>query len=252
MVYGRSGSGKSSTWASLAQWIADTDTNSHVHLGDSDNAYSAIGHPDIEPVVTASHITDYTSALQWARKTRDNVSRDDWVIADMIDKFWPWAQEYFFKLKYGDDDLMLGDVYLQNHIDMDKPVGERGTGMAGAHGSNWGDIYKFYHGLLNMVLNMPCHVLGVAACKEIRKDTQAAVIAQYKDVGFYPAGPSNDNELAHNFHSVIYCAETPRDWRYTSIKEMGPINKPKRAMMKGVKVDDFVVTYLMKVGDWKI
>jgi hypothetical protein len=252
MVYGRSGSGKSSTWASLAGWIADTDTDSHIHLGDSDNAYSAIRYEDIESVVTATHVTDYREALEWARKTRENVKSDDWVVFDRMDNAWAWAQEHYFSTVMGDDDLMLGDVYASNQIVMSKPKGEREGGMAGEHGSNWGVIYKYYHGLLNMILNMPCHILGVASAKEIRSDTKAAIVAQYKDIGFYPSGPPNENELAHNFHSVLYCAETPRDWRYTSIKEMGPINKPKRRMMKGEVVEDFFVTYLRGVGGWTL
>lgn len=244
LVYGRSGSGKSSTWAALAQWIADTDTDtdSHVHLGDSDNAWSAIRYNEIESVVSATHITDYREALQWARKTRENVKSDDWVVVDMVDKFWPWAQEHYWGTMMGDDDLMLADIATSKSFEE----------IAGAHGSNWGVIYKYYHGLFNMVLNMPCHILCVAASKEIRGDTRAAIVAQYKDVGFYPSGPPNENELAHNFHTVLYCAETPRDWRYTSIKEMGPINKPKRKMLKGEKVNDFVVTYLRGVAGWTL
>src|SRR6266853_7020337 len=145
LVYGRSGAGKSSTWASLAQWISDTDTESLIHLGDTDNAWDAIQYEELEKYVTQSHITNYRDALQWARKTRDNVQPTDWVVFDMIDKAWAWAQEHYFSTIMGDDDLMLGDVYVSNQIVMAKPKGEREGGMAGEHGSNWGVIYKYYH-----------------------------------------------------------------------------------------------------------
>jgi hypothetical protein len=99
---------------------------------------------------------------------------------------------------------------------------------------------------------MPCHVLLCAGAREVRADTRPSVQAQYKGVGFYPAGPPNENELSHNLHTVLYCAETPRGWVYTSIKEMGPINRAKRSMMKGEDVTDFVVTYLVGVAGWRL
>ena len=242
--YGRFNSGKSSMWVAIAAWIADTGTDSHLYVGDTDDAWSAVQYGDIEPVVSAVHITDYVEGLRWARGVREMVKKDDWVVWDMADKCWSWSQEHYFTTVQGDDDLLLADVYVRNQ--------QRAGSMAGDHGSNWGVIYKYYHGLLNMVLNMPCHVLMVAAAREIRPDTKASIQAQYKGVGFYPAGPPNENELSHNLHTVLYCAETPKGWIYTSIKEMGPINRPKRKMLKGEDVVDFVSTYLVSVAGWRL
>jgi len=242
--YGRSNSGKSSMWSSLASWIADTNTDSHLYVGDTDNAWDAICYGDIEAVVSAVHITEYIEALQWARICREQVKKEDWVVFDLADKAWAWSQEHYFSTVMGNDDLLLGDVYVKAQ--------QQPGSMAGDHGSNWGIIYKYYHGLVNMVLNMPCHVLFVAAAREIRSDTKPAIVAQYKNVGFYPAGPPNENELAHNFHSVLYCAETNRSWIYTSIKERGPIGREGRRMLKGAEVVDFVSSYLVPVAGWRI
>ncbi len=195
--YGRSNSGKSSMWLALANWISDTDSSEKLHIGDTDNAYDAMGYKDIDHIVTATHITDYISALEWARKTQKNVTPNDWVAFDLADKAWPWAQEHYWTQRLGDD-LLLGDIYLRNQQGMEHEEG--GELMAGAHGANWGTIYKYYHGLINTILNLPCHVLFIAAAKEIRADTKAPIVAQYKNTGFYPAGPPNENELAHNFH----------------------------------------------------
>lgn len=249
LVYGRSNSGKSSCWLSIATWAADTGTDFHIYVGDTDNAWDAMGYEDIQKTVYAEHVRDYRDAIQWARKTRDSVKGNDWVVFDMASKAWPWAQEHYFSTYVGDDDLLLGDVYLKDQKAMNKE--DDGESMGGAHGSNWGVIYKYYNGLINMVLNMPCHVLFVAGAKEIRPDTNPAIINQYKGVGFYPAGPPNENELAHNFHTVLFCAETPRSWIYTTIKERGPINKPTRKTLKGTEVTDFVTTYLFQVAGWR-
>ena len=248
LSYGRSDSGKSSMWVSIASWLADTETGNRVWLGDTDNAWDAMGYDEIESVVKPSRVTDYISALRWAKSLR--VDRNDWVCLDLADKAWPWAQEHYFSQYMPDDDLSLGDIYLRNQLAMERKEG--GEGMAGAHGGNWGVIYKYYHGLVNILLNQPCHVLFIAAARELRADTKAAIVAQYKNVGFYPAGPPNENELAHSFHTVLYCAETPINWLYTTIKERGPINKPSRRMLKAEPVSDFVATYLFKVAEWQL
>lgn len=252
LIYGRSNSGKSSCWLSVASWIADTGSKERVYLGDTDNAWDAMSYPEIEPVVSATHTTNYIEGLKWAKSLREQVSRDDWAVFDLADKAWPWSQEHYFSTVSGDDEFLLGDVYLKNQLAINKEAG--GESMGGSHGANWGIIYKYYHGFVNAVLNLPCHVMFVAAAKELRPDSRPTIVAQYKDLGFYPAGPPNENELAHNFHSVIYCAETVRGWVYTSVKERGPINKPKRAMLKGKDVteSDFVQEYLIPIAGWRL
>jgi hypothetical protein len=259
--FGRSGSGKSSMWGAIGEWEADTGGGGKVWVADSDNAWDAMWSENSEGVVQAERVRGYVEAVHWARGIRGKVKGDDWVVMDMADKVWSWSQEHYWQTVTGEDDLLLGDVYVQDQLARKKAEvvkgggkweGDDGEAMAGAHGANWGVIYKYYHGLLNMVLNLPCHVLFVAGAREIRPDTKPAIVAQYKGCGFYPAGPPNENELAHNFHSVIFCAETPRDWVYTTVKERGPIRQPSRRMMMGEKVEDFVVSYLMGVAGWKM
>lgn len=229
-------------WLSIAQW------GNLVYVGDTDDTWQASYDPDCADNVRATHISNYIEAVSWARKVRENVGRDDWVCLDMADKIWTWAQEHYHQQMSGDDEFMLGDVYLENQ----KSLENHEVGMGGAHGANWGVIYKYYHGLLNMILNMPCHKLFVAGAREIRKDTAAPIVAQYKACGFYPAGPPNENELAHNFHSILFCAEVPGKWIYTSIKERGPLGKPTRRLLKGEEVVDFTSTYLFGVAGWQM
>ena len=260
LAFGRSNSGKSSIWASIAEWTADTG-GGLVYLGDTDQAWDAMQSDNVLEVVVPSNVGDYVSAVEWARGLKGKVNKEDWVVFDMADRSWVWSQEHYWNAISTDDDMLLGDVYVRDQLARRKAdilkaggkwEGDEGESMAGSHGSNWGVIYKYYHGLVNALLNLPCHKLFVAGAREIRTDTKPAIVNQYKGCGFYPAGPPNENELAHNFHTVLFCAETPKDWIYTSIRERGPIRQPNRRMLKGEHVEDFVTTYLFGVAGWKI
>ena len=249
--YGRSNSGKTSMWVSLAQWIAEDDGwDSKVYVGDTDNTWDAIHDDQMDEIVRATHVTDYLSALAWAKATAKVVRSEDWVVYDLADRAWPWAQEHYNCERGGDEFTTMGDVLLKNQRFMERETG--GKSMAGPHGSNWGVIYGYYNDLMNTVCNMPCHVLFVAAAREIREDTKPALVAQYKNLGWYPAGPGNEHELAHNAHTIIFCSEDViKGWIYTTVRERGAIGKPTRTYLKGEQVQDFVMTYLMGVAGWR-
>jgi hypothetical protein len=248
LLYGRSGSGKSSAWLSLASWAEDTDTALTIHLGDTDHAYDAVADiPEISSHVSCTDldVNEYPQWLEWAKETRVKVSRDDWVVVDMIDKAWLGAQTHFwYQMSNGDP---LADVYLRNQKAIDSK-GEDGEYMGGSHGANWGIINKYYGAFFQQVVSMPCHVMCIAPAAQIRDDSKPEEKNQWK-IGWKPQG---QKDLPHGFHTVLFAAETAdRGWVYTSIRERGPIGRVGRRMLKGERVEDFVVTYLMGVAGWR-
>jgi hypothetical protein len=119
--------------------------------------------------------------------------------------------------------------------------------ISGAHGENWGIINKYYNAFFQTIINMPCHVLCVAPASELREDDKPETKAQFK-VGWKPQG---QKDLPHGFHTVLFAAETPQGWVYTTVRERGPIGREGRKYLKGEKVEDFVMTYLVGVAGWK-
>jgi hypothetical protein len=85
----------------------------------------------------------------------------------------------------------------------------------------------------------------------VGKDDVQQLRDEYK-VGWRPAGPGAlDKDLSHLFLSVLYAGKSvEKGWVYTTIREKGPVGE-KREYFKGEKVDDFVSTYLFKVGGWR-
>src|SRR5215469_2323790 len=157
LVFGRSNSGKSSVWSAIAEWTADTG-GGKIYLGDTDQAWDAMQSDNVLEVVVPTYISDYMSAVEWARGLRKEVEKEDWVVFDMADRSWVWSQEHYWNAVSDTDDMLLGDVYARDQLARKKAEvlkaggkweGDEGESMAGSHGSNWGVIYKYYHGLIN-------------------------------------------------------------------------------------------------------
>jgi hypothetical protein len=193
--------------------------------------------------VIVQNLDEYRFA-EWApaaRRFRDLITKDDWLVLDLADKAWSGAQSHFWKLLAGGDSL--AEMKLR---EMKKP----GT-LSGDHGKNWDVIKNFYFEFMQAVMNAPCHIMLVTAEKQvIRGVTDEESVAEFVQHGAYPAGQA---AMRGSVHTVVRCIEARvgEDWRYTTVKERGPIGRPKRPYLKGEKVDDFVRTYLMKVAGWK-
>jgi hypothetical protein len=250
LVYGRSNSGKSSTWQDIAAWRKKSSAQFEIHVGDTDHSADVIedAYDDF------CHVADlrggyYEDWIKWAKETAVKVKRDDWVVVDMVDKAWMAAQDYYWS-KMGFD--LLADVYLANTLDIDNKSKDA-FHMAGDHGVNWGNINFYYKEFFSTVMNMPCHVLCTSHAKEVTDRDKAEVRAQFK-VGWRPTGPgSEQNELANYFHTVLFCAETgPNKWVMTTVREKKPLGTEGRRMLKGEKMEGFVMNYLVGVAGWSL
>lgn len=248
LIFGRSNAGKSSALLAIAQWRLDTAATFNIYLGDTDHAWDAMRRDEYDPFVSVADldINDYRPWLEWVKKVRENIGRDDWVCVDMIDKAWEAAQSHYWQQMSPDD--VLADIYLRNQVEVNKGAGKGNSDnmMAGSHGANWGIINKFYNAFYQSVINLPCHVLCIAPAAEVRDDEKPEVKNQFK-VGWKPKG---QKDLPHGFHTVIFAAETPSKWIYTTVRERGPIGSG-RQMLLGEPVEDFVMSYLIPIAGWR-
>lgn len=251
LAFGESGSGKSSTWMAVADWMERTKATGHLYVLDTDSAWEGYRPEDgsLDEYITVYQLDaltyrDWRPAIQ---KVRANVKRDDWVVLDMADKAWRVAQNHYWQKKGGDN---FSDAFAAAVIDDDMAE------LSGHHGTNWGAINLFYEDIFYPIINMPCHVLVVAPSKGLqteRKGQGGKAVVKEEDREWERIGskPKGQGDLKHAFHTILYCAETPSGWTYTTVKERGPINRGKRAYLKGEKVQDFVVSYLFKVAGWR-
>lgn len=251
LVFGEAGSGKSSTWVSIADWLERTRSKDKVYALDTDAAWEGMrpedGSLDARVLVSNLDAQEFDPWRPEARRVRGLVSRDDWVVLDMAMKAWRAPQDAYWKAKQGES---FADAFAAAVIADD--LGE----LSGHHGTNWGAINKLYADFMDVVLSMPCHVLCVTGTKQLQTEREGKTVRvkagdkEWEGIGKKPSG---QGELSHAFHTIIYCQEKKlgETWTYTTVKERGPIGRPKREYLKGEHVQDFVTTYLIKVAKWR-
>jgi len=246
LLYGRFNSGKSRAWLSIADWREKTGAGFQMWVADTDDAWEAMrpsdGRWDEFVHVTHLDVDDYRPWIDWARKTKAECSRDDWVVVD-LHKARDAAEEYFW-VQQGED--LLADVYLRNQQAVESK-GKEGELRGGAYGARWAVIRQYYNAFHSPVMNSGCHVLVLAHADEIREYHPAEIRNTYR-VGWVPQGRA---DLANSFNTVLFAAQVADRWTLTTVRERGPIDE-SRVHLRGEQVDDFVLSYLIPVGGWKV
>jgi len=183
--------------------------------------------------------------LAQVRKIRGQVHPDDWFVVDLQTHAWEGAQRWYWGQKTGNDSL--AELWLRN----------RAQDIAGDHGTNWGVINKFYGEFTSAVVNLPCHVMLLASAAPIRMPNEGGkggddldTRSFYDGVGMRIEG---QKDLRGEGHTVIYCFEANGKYRYTTVKERGPLGRVRRRRMTNEDVTDtgFVPGYLIRVCGWR-
>lgn len=253
LVFGPSGSGKSSTWISVGDWVTRTHSTAKVRVVDTDHAYEAMSDPSYANTIDVydAELAEYPKWIDQLQSWRPHVQPDDWLVVDMIDQVRVAAEQHYWYTITGGD--MLGEMYLKAEVDANFDT-------VGPYGKHQGNVTKLYNDFMRVALGYPCHILAIAPAQQVmvnkdgralNKDDQEYVKFSYK--------PSGHWRLPHVFHTILLAREIPGDrgsqWNLTTVKERGPIGKEKRAELKGETVQattGFVGTYLVKVAGWHL
>jgi hypothetical protein len=248
LVFGVAGSGKSSVWLAIAEWIYKSKSDSKVWVIDTDVAWDAMRPEDghLDEIVEVFPIYDWVDYKPAVHKIRENGQPDDWYVLDRGDVQWSRAQEAYAALTTGQD---VDEFFLAHAIAETSPGGD--------YGSNWTHIRRMYaQSGMDLVTRFRGNVLVTAAAKELREDAgkmsdDPNVIAKYHSVGYKPEGKA---DLPHLFHTEIYMVESPSGYRMTTLKDRKNLyGDGGRKYMKGKEVKpDFVMGYLIGEAGWKI
>lgn len=247
VAYADRGGGKSSTYISIADWLERTHSDRKVWLFDSDLGWDANraedGSLDAFVEVVSVDREAFGGSGGWLAKVRGvkrEVHPDDWAVVDLQTHAWEGAQRYYWGEKSGNDSL--AELWLKN----------RPQDISGDHGTNWGVINKFYGEWTAGVVNLGCHILFLASATEMRKGEGETLDNRnfYGSTGMRMEG---QKDLRGEGNTVIYMFEANGKYRYTSVKERGPIGRQKRGMLLNEDVTDkgFVGGYLFKVAGWR-
>lgn len=254
LLYGQEGSGKSHAWVSVAEWIKKTKSSAKVHVIDTDAAWDALRPEDgrLDDVVVAYPITEWDD-YDVVKKIRENATPDDWYVLDVVTSLWTDAQEGFFQKAFGEE---LDAFFMAAQIAGESPGGE--------WGSNWVQIRRMYQRVMGSLQRYPGNVIACAYAGEVKtpgkkRDGSSMPRTPFHDTpeieekygryGWKPLGGSSKENIGHNFHTVVFMAETSKGWRMSVTKDRGDRDKVK-GELQGVVVTDFVLSYLFKQG-WR-
>lgn len=244
LVFGPPGSGKSTAWQSIAEWLYKTTSPGLVHVADTDLAWEGQRPDDghLDDAVVATTVFDYESIRDFIRKTTEEFTPGDWLVVDMIDKVWLYSQQHYFEQVFGKS---LEDYWVE--------AKKMGINPGGEYGANWSVINKLNTAIMLSIQRYPGHVLACSPATEVRQPSRTGEGGDDKEIlhlfGRLGVKPEGQKLLSHHFHTNLYFQEVPRvGYTYTTVKERGT----GREKITGEVVSDFARSYLIKVGGWTL
>lgn len=248
--YGPEGSGKSSMWVSIAEWIYKTKSPAKVRVIDTDTAWDAMRPTDghLDDIVIPFPIYEWSDYKTGIETIRRDGKPDDWFVIDLTNRVWDDAQRAYTELVFG---KQVDEFYLEVKMKNER-AGQIVETVGGDYGTNWQHIKTMYESVMGPIHRYRGHVLCCAAADVVKNNPKggaafndtAEIIGRYGRIGYKPAG---EKRIGHLFHTTLFLADTQKGFRVTTAKDRG-----ERPYVAGKEVTpDFVVAYLVAVGGWK-
>ena len=243
LIMGPPGGGKSTAWLSVAEWLEKTKADGRLFVADTDLAWEGQrpfdGHLDKR--VVQEDINHFPSLVAFVDKATADYQPGDFLITDMIDKAWLYAQQHYYEEVFGKE---LDDFFMEAKKNNANPGGE--------WGSNWTVINKLHQKFMLKLQRYPGHVIACTPCTDVRQvDATGKGQSDSREVlhlfGKLGVKPQGQKDLAYNFHTVLLFQSVPRvGYTFSTAKDRS------REEAEGEKMTDFTRTYLMKYAGWTV
>ncbi len=233
LLFGPSGTGKSSAYLSIARKCPD----STFYVLDSDFAIERMLESENLPNVEHRLVVDWEGYVEGVKDFQAKMSSDDWLVIDFISTAWEAAQGYFIDQIHGKD----MDAYFLEA----RKKKAKGNPLEGD--TDWGVINKLYKAWMNILIaKTPGHIFATAQAKAVGDRDDPAVKQLYTGVGARPEGQKN---LAYSFHSVLLTGKTRMgEYNFTTVKDRGRREVEKMAVSEAA---GFAGAYLLPVAGWR-
>lgn len=247
LLMGPWGAGKSYAWIKVAQWIASTKAESQMFVMDTDLAWERMCEGWEAPHVHVTDATDWDSLSGGVNLavTRAKRERHDWLVVDMADKMWDFAQSGFSEKAFG---KRIDEWFIE--------AKRSGENVGGDYGSNWSVINRMYAQVIGQILRFPGHVLCCTPVEPVQspdRQGKGGDSSEIRDLfGRFGVKPKGQKALGHQFHTIILLSDTGKGYRAQTVKERSmPGSETAREKLVGVSVTDFTKDYLMKIARWQ-
>ena len=211
-------------------YVLDTDFAFERMLTGDNEALHADNGGNVH-VRVATEWADYTAAIP---EYQQQMSRDDWLVIDMIGPAWDSVQEFYTDRVFGKD---IDQFFLEARTSQKK-----GSAFDGR--KDWGVINKLYKSwVLGVIGKTPGHIYATTGITALSEDDDRALRNLFGAYGVKPVGQKAN---AHMFHTVLLLSKgRVGEWRMTTVKDR------ERAEVENQPVTDFAIEYLLKIARWR-
>lgn len=252
--FGREGTGKSSAVLSIARKIP----NVNFWIIDNDNSYERLLETDFPDVAENGNLlfcgqdfggapNTWKGGIAGLADASDKMARDDWLVADMLSKFWDHVQEWFVESIFQED---IDDYFLKVRMEkarLKDSSGKDKKALGAFEGwMDWPVINSTYHKRVSdKLLNCPGHLFCTAEAKKIEEDDDKGVRELY---GPFSMKPSGQKRSGHLMQTVLIMSKTSRtdEFKLNSVKDRG------RMMWRDEVFQDFATDYLVGTAGWTV
>lgn len=267
LVFGSAGSGKSYIWAGIAQMYERTNTEGRFWIIDNDHGAKRMlrEFPEVRDrvkIYTPRSFDDYRGIND---EILDEAEENDWIVIDLISNVWEMLPGWWMEKVYGEDSW---DYWVNARREVVE-ASQKGTSaersFAGAASVDWQFIKKAYSGWEKpLTLNAPCHVLALAAEKEVvgHFDKSGEKSARYAMTnGMAPVG---EKLSPHRFHTEMRIAKIAGKRPGSVIgRQLTVVKDRNREQLwaehggRGLTLElrdgpKFALDYLKRIGGWGI
>ena len=267
LLFGSPGSGKSYAWLSILQMYERTNTEGRFWIIDNDRGASRmmVGFPELMErcrIWTPSSFDDYRPINE---EIKEKAVEGDWIIIDMLSNVWSMLPGWWIENAYQDNQW---DYWVEARRQL-KAAEETDTkaekSFDGQSNVDWNYIKKAYNGWEKAItLNAPCHVMALAAEKEVVSyfDKSGEKQAHYAKTN--NMSPEGEKHAPHRFHTEMRIAKragkragSVASREITMVKDRGREHIWEERGGRGLTLElsegpKFAMDYLKRVGGWKI
>lgn len=244
LTMGPYGSGKTTSWFSIAKWAMATGSPAQFYVIDSDAAVEAFIAPGTQyahlnaqvggnvHVIPVFEWQDYRAAAdQFAKRA----GPEDWEIVDFASNAWEAVQDWFVTEMFKTDP---DEFYMEA-----RKAKAGGNPLDGW--KDWQYINRSYRAWANMVMHRTAgHKFLTAQSKPIGDQDGKEVRALYGSHGVRPTG---QKQLGHVVHTILYQQVLkPGEVYLTTIKDR------ERGVLQGQQIHDFTLDYLVPIAGWTL
>ena len=242
LLYGGPGTGKTTSWFSIAKFYALTHTPGTFYILDTDSTTSRMvqsSYSDLPNLVVKTAF-DWPEYRRYTAEFYKLAKPNDWIIIDQISSAWSTLQRYFTDEVFHKD---MGDYFLQAR----KAMAEGDKKLKTFQGwTDWQVINAMYLDFIQpLTLRPKCNLLATAIADPVSTDNDVQTIQQiFGKFGLKPAGQKH---LAYQFHTVLLTSyDVSHKWTLQTPKDR------ERAILQGAANNNFARDYLMTVAGWSI